>query len=41
VLVTGDIGDDMSAEAYAHPAQSLQDCGAPVFCLRATTTTAA
>jgi Icc protein len=33
VLVTGDIGDDMSAEAYAHFRRTLQDCGAPVFCL--------
>jgi Icc protein len=33
VLVTGDIGDDMSAEAYASFRGALQVCRAPVFCL--------
>jgi Icc protein len=33
VLVTGDIGDDMSAAAYAHFKRALAGCGAPVFCL--------
>jgi Icc protein len=33
VLVTGDIGDDMSAAAYVHFRRALGDCGAPVFCL--------
>jgi Icc protein len=33
VLVTGDIGDDMSAAAYAHFKHALAGCGAPVFCL--------
>lgn len=33
VLVTGDIGDDMSAAAYAHFRAALSGCGAPVYCL--------
>jgi Icc protein len=33
VVVTGDIGDDMSAAAYEHFRRALQSCGAPVFCL--------
>jgi Icc protein len=33
VLVTGDIGDDMSAAAYANFRQALARCGAPVYCL--------
>jgi len=33
VLVTGDIGDDMSAAAYAHFKRALAGCGAPVLCL--------
>ena len=33
VLVTGDIGDDMSAAAYTHFRGALAGCGAPVFCL--------
>lgn len=33
VLVTGDIGDDMSAAAYAQFRRALAGCGAPVFCL--------
>jgi len=33
VLVTGDIGDDMSAAAYANFRHALARCGAPVFCL--------
>ena len=33
VLVTGDIGDDMSAAAYAQFRRLLSACGAPVFCL--------
>jgi len=33
VLVTGDIGDDMSAAAYMHFKRALAVCGAPVFCL--------
>jgi Icc protein len=33
VLVTGDIGDDLSAAAYARFRQALEHCGAPVFCL--------
>jgi Icc protein len=33
VLVTGDIGDDMSAAAYASFRRALAGCGAPVLCL--------
>jgi Icc protein len=33
VLVTGDIGDDMSAAAYANFKRALHGCGAPVICL--------
>lgn len=33
VLVTGDIGDDLSAESYAQFRAALSRCGAPVFCL--------
>jgi len=33
VLVTGDIGDDMSAAAYARFRHALAGCGAPVICL--------
>lgn len=33
VLVTGDIGDDMSAAAYANFRRALGRCGAPVICL--------
>jgi Icc protein len=33
VLVTGDIGDDLSADAYAQFRAALSRCGVPVFCL--------
>jgi Icc protein len=33
VLVSGDIGDDMSAAAYANFRSTLARCGAPVLCL--------
>lgn len=33
VLVTGDIGDDLSAAAYGQFRRALAGCGAPVFCL--------
>ena len=33
VLVTGDIGDDLSAAAYERFRAALSTCGAPVFCL--------
>jgi Icc protein len=33
VIVTGDIGDDMSEAAYGNFRRMLQHCGAPVFCL--------
>lgn len=33
VVVTGDIGDDFSAAAYANFRRALAGCGAPVFCL--------
>jgi len=33
VLVTGDIGDDLSAAAYAQFRAALSVCGAPVLCL--------
>jgi Icc protein len=33
VLVTGDIGDDLSEAAYAQFRAALTGCGAPVFCL--------
>jgi len=33
VLVTGDIGDDLSAAAYARFRTELACCGTPVFCL--------
>jgi Icc protein len=33
VVVTGDIGDDFSAAAYANFRRALAGCGAPVLCL--------
>ena len=33
IVVTGDIGDDFSAAAYANFRRALGGCGAPVFCL--------
>jgi Icc protein len=33
IVVTGDIGDDFSAAAYANFRRALAGCGAPVFCL--------
>ena len=33
IVVTGDIGDDFSAAAYASFRRALAGCGAPVFCL--------
>jgi Icc protein len=33
VIVTGDIGDDLSAAAYANFRRALSRCGAPVYCV--------
>jgi Icc protein len=33
VIVTGDIGDDLSPGAYQHFRNAVAACGAPVFCL--------